>query len=290
MKKALKVLGFSLLVLLLVVIVAVNFFAGNVVKTAVNAGGPVALGVPVTLDDAEVRLLRGFIKLDGFVIGNPEGYKSDHMFKMNEFRIDMHPRSVLTDTIRIREIVIDAPDITYEMSMKGSNFGALIDSLSPKESEGDAEETDGEEEKEDKAAKRVEIDRFVLSNAKIRLTSKLLQGKGVTIPLPTVELTDIGKDDSASIASAMKEIMVAVAGSVVTAVKSSGKLLGDGAKLIGDGAMVVGDSAAEAGTAVLDGGKAAAGAVTEGAGKVIGGIGGLFKKGNKESSEPAPEE
>ena len=58
MKKALKVMGISLLVLLLVVVIAVNFFAGNIVKTAVNAGGPAALGVPVHLDDATVRLVR----------------------------------------------------------------------------------------------------------------------------------------------------------------------------------------------------------------------------------------
>ena len=278
MKKALKVMGISLLVLLLVVGIVVNLFVGNIVKTAVNAGGPAALGVPVHLDDATVRLMRGFVDIKGLNIGNPEGFKSKNMFELDKLRVKMKPLSVMGDKIHIEEIVIDAPVIIYEMSMTGSNIGELIDSLSspdaPKEKQ---------PKKETGPAKQVLIDRFVLSNAKIKLTSKLLRGKGMTLPLPTVELTDIGKDEPMSLAGAIQEVVVAVGSSVVTVVKSSGKLLGDGGKALGGATAGVG------GTAV-DGGKAAAGAVTEGAGKVIGGIGGLFKKGNKESPAPVPEE
>jgi uncharacterized protein involved in outer membrane biogenesis len=282
MKKALKVMGISLLVLLLVVAIVVNFFAGNVVKTAVNAGGPAVLGVPVHLDAATVRLIRGLVDIKGLNIGNPEGFKSKDMFKLDKFRVKMQPLSVMGDKIHIEEIVIDAPIIIYEMSMTGSNIGELIDSLSP---DAPKEEKPKQEKPKKKTgqAKQVQIDRFVLSNAKIKLTSKLLRGKGMTLPLPTVVLTDIGKDEPMSLAGAIQEVVVAVGSSVVIVVKSSGKLLGDGGKALGG-------AAAGAGGTAVDGGKAAAGAVTEGAGKVIGGIGGLFKKGNKESPEPVPEE
>jgi len=57
------------------------------------------------------------------VVGNPEGFKTESVFQLNQIRVILDPKSLLTNRIHIREILIDAPEITYEVGLSGSNIG-----------------------------------------------------------------------------------------------------------------------------------------------------------------------
>jgi len=300
----------TIVVLVVIVLVVVTFFLGAVVKKSVETVGPKVVGVPITLEKARISVLLGQAKLSQLVVGNPEGFKTPSAFALGELKIDLDVASLLSDRIVIREILVDAPEITFEGSLKGSNLGALRKQL---ESPGDAQsETPLPEEPAAKSAgaqKKVQIDRFVLSNAKVNLSSGLMQGKAVTIPLPTIELTDIGKGkEGASVSDVVREVLSAVSDAVTQAVLSSGKVLGKSVELGKDAAMKgldVAGSAADmgldaAGKAADVGGEAAGAAVdaagaaakktgealTDGAGKLVGGVGGLLRK---KKDEPVAE-
>ena len=269
--KILKRLLVGLLVLLAVAVVVLNTFLGRIVKTAVNEVGPSVMKVPVSLADADFRLLRGKLALEGLVIGNPEGFKSEKMFSLGKVAVDIEPASVAGDTIHIRRIHIDAPEITYEVGLGGSNIGALTDLLEG----GKKDEKKPEPEEpapEPRTKKKVVIDEVLVENGKVTLSANFLGGAGIPLPLPTISLKDVGKEKGGtSPAEAITSIFKAILGSVVKVVTESGKLVGKGAGAVVDGAEAVGGAAVEGVEAV---GGAAVDAVK--------GVGGLLGIGGEE--------
>ncbi|MGD9874662.1 MAG: AsmA family protein [Kiritimatiellia bacterium] len=287
--KSAKRFAIILVIAIAVILIAAALFLSPLVKTAVEKGAPPMLGVPVTLDKPGINLLAGKINLKNLVVGNPEGYKTDYAFKLGQFKIDMQMSTLGSDTMVIKDILIDGPEICYEMGLGNSNIGTILDHLKKQSPDGKPEA-----EKEEKAG-QVQIDNFVISGAKLRVSAKMMGGQAVTIPLPTIHLKDLGKkDEGASITDVITEVMNAVAGAIAEAVAGAPELLGKGF----DAAMgVAGDGITAAGTLADEGVRAASGiaadgakaageiategvkAVGEGAGALIKGVGGLLPGG-----------
>jgi len=290
MKKTGKIIAGVLIVLIVVTILIMNFFLNGIVKTAVETGGPKLMGVSTTLEDVDLRVLRGKFRLSNLIVGNPEGFKSDHMFKLGSLTVDIDNTSLFRDTIIIREIVIDAPNITYEIGLTGSNIGKLMDSMQPDSGEQPNEEPPKEEEADAKPAKKVIIESLVIKNGKVNIAAKMLGGHGAAIPLPTIHLTDIGKEEEegASPATVVANVLHAVATAVIGTVSKSGQLVGDGTKAAAEatlkGVDIVGDLAGKGIGASVDAAGKAGSAVGKGASKVAEGITGLFKKNTAEET------
>lgn len=305
-----------LLVLIAALILTANFYLGSIVVKAVNTAGPAALGVPLKLQDASFRLLKGHLTLRGFLLGNPEGFKTEKAISVDEVTVDLDPKSLFTDTIVIKRIYVNAPDITYELGLGKSNIGRILEQASgPEDKEADKEEKKEEPAKEEKGGKKVVIEDFLIENGRVRVSATLAMGAAAPIPLPEIHLTDIGKENQgASPLDVIKQVLGAIVGSVTKVVTGAAGLVGDGAKavggaaadaagktaeVVGDGAKAVGGAAADAAgktaEVVGDGAKAVGGAVVDagaavgkGAGKVIDGVTGIFKSSDT-TNEPPPE-
>jgi len=273
MKKLRKILLIAIPIALLlgvVVLVVLYLSMGTIVKTGIETVGSKIAGVEITVENVSLSPLSGKGEIKGLVIGNPDGFKTDAAFKLGLTRVAVDLGSIFSDTIVIREITIEAPEITYEMSLSGSNVHALqknVETFAGTDQSGTEAkpEQTAEPEKEPESAtedgKKVVIESFVLTDAEIRLSATLLGGKAVTVPLPEVRLNDIGKQsDGKGVAEVVEEVFGAIAGSVKDAVTGSGKLLGDGTEKLKD--------------SLEDAGKGA----KEGASKAIEGVKGLFKK------------
>lgn len=285
-----------LVVLVVLAVVVASFFLGSVIKTSVNTLGPELMGVDVKLDSASVSPLRGKASLKGLVIGNPEGFKTPSAFELGEIYVDLDLKSLASDRIIIRKILIDAPEITFEGSLKGSNISKLMEQI------GSASKEEPEEEPAEKPAekesaeggKKLQIDEFSLEGAQLNVSMGLMLGKSIPVNMPPIHLEGIGKEkDGASVAQVTREVFAAVTGAILDAVKSSGALLGKGAEkageLAGQGAEKAGElagkSAEEAVELVGKGADVAGEAVGkvgdtvgEGAKKLKEGLGGLLKR------------
>ncbi len=279
--RILKTVLIGLVVILVAAVVIVALFLGQIIKTGVETVGSQVAGVDMSLEKAKVNLLTGNVKLTGLVIGNPEGFKTPSAMELGKFVVDLDMASLFTDTIVVKQIHIDGPQITYERGLKASNLGTLQDNLAgdkPKEEK--PEEETPEKPKSDKPAKKVVIEDFLFENGKINVSITALGGKKLTVPLPPIHLENIGKEsDGASITEVVSEVLGAITGAVGEAVAASTGAAGD---LAGDAAGAVGDLAGDAAGAVGDMG----GAATEAAGDAVKGAaeglkklgGGLFKK------------
>jgi len=287
MKKVIRGILVVLVVLLVMLVVVANFFLADIVKSGVEAAGPAVLGVPMKLESAKFALLRGHISLRGFVLGNPEGFKTDEAISVGEITVDLDVKSLLSDVIVIRRIYVKEPHITYELGLGKSNIGRILEQAGGSAEEGQEKaEPKPEEKKEDKPAaeeggKKVVIDEILVEDGRVKLSATLAMGAAAPIPLPTIRLTDIGKEEGKKGASPV-EVIRKVLGAIVGSV---GQVVTGTVGLVGDGAKAVGDAAGNAAGAVGDGAKAVGGAVADGAGKVVDGVTGIFKRDKPEEEE-----
>jgi hypothetical protein len=269
MKKILSIVG----VVILVLIVVLVMFLGNIIKAGIETAGPKIAGVPITVEKVRVNPLTGMVHVKALIIGNPEGFKTESLMELGEFKLDIALGSLLTDTIVIKRILIDAPEITYEKALRSSNISTLLDNLAPEKPKEDV----ADEPKDKKApAKKVVIEDFQLNDAKAHVTITALGGKKMTLPLPSIKMQDIGKDTGGTnIKEVISEVFGSISDAVVKAIASSGDFAGDALK---DASGMAGDAAKGVGGAVKDAGGSATDAAKGAADSLKKGIGGLFGK------------
>ena len=254
-----KILAAVLVILVLVVagVIILAFSLGSVIKTGVETLGPRVTQTSVTLADVTFSPLSGNVDIRGVTIGNPQGFKTQSAFELDRVRAVVVPASLLSDRIVIREIFIDGPQITYEASLSGSNIGKIKENVAA--FAGGASDESAPSGPDGRAAeegpgKKVEIDDFRIRNANINLSATILGGKSLSVPLPEVHLTGIGKQSGGKSAGGVaSEIFSAVADRIIGAATGAGGLLKD-----------------SAGTA--------AETVKEGAAVIVDGVKGIFKK------------
>jgi len=178
MGKFLKlVLAVVVLLAIAITILAINI--DRIVKIGVQKGGSLALGVPTGLDNASVSLLGGSIDLKGLTLGSPSGFQAPKMFKLDLLRASIDLRSLQSDEIVVREIIIDGPELVFEIGLVGTNWGTLMKSLESKESS--PSET---------SEKKIRVDSIVLTNAKVRLIGVPV-AKSAPVTLPDIKITDL---------------------------------------------------------------------------------------------------
>lgn len=223
----------KLLLLVLVALVTAAGFAylrlGAVVKAAVEAAGPRVAGVEVRLASVSISPFSGRGSLRGLFVGNPQGYKTASAVKVGSVRVAVDLRSLLSDTLVVREVVVEAPEITYELGPGGSNIARIQKNVeafvpaSPK----------GEKPAAPKKEKKVIVDLFAVREGKVNFSAAVLGGKELSIPLPALELRDIGrKSNGASAKEVLSQVTGEVGRGVGKAVAGGGDLLKGGAKAL----------------------------------------------------------
>lgn len=186
-----KLIRIALVLVLLVVVLAIVglFYLGNIVKSGVERVGPAVTKVPVTLDSAVISILGGSGTLKGFVIGNPEGYKSPEAIKVGTAHVSIVPKSLLGDKVVIRSIKVEAPEITFEKTgITGSNLQKILDNLGGEKKPGDAPSKD---DGKGGAQKKLQVDEFIITGAKVNVKIPFLDP--YIQPLPELKLTNLGQ-------------------------------------------------------------------------------------------------
>lgn len=273
----------ALFLLFVVLTLTVQYGLGFIVRNAARTAGPAVIGTSVEIRGAYVRPFFGIVDMSEMVVGPPEGFKAN-VFEMNNFRITVDPNSVFSDVIVIKEIAIINPVVSYELSGLRSNINAIMDQL------GGAKEKD-EENTRNKPGKKVVIEHFIFSGAKIRLASTATGGKGVVIPMPTLELRDIGKKSGGVTGlEAFTQTLGSICGGIIRAVKDGALALGgaavDAVGAVGGTAV---DTVGAAGGAALNAAEAVGGAAVGGVKAVGGAIGNILGTGkDKPSATNAP--
>lgn len=208
--------------IIIVIIIAV-FLLNNInpiVKKGVETGGSKVLGAPVSLNNSDISIFSGSGALTGLTIGNPAGFNTDYAFQLKEVKVDLNVKSVTSDTIHIKNILIDAPSIIFEGGFGKSNLSQLLANAKAFSGGGTQDNGEKSNDKGDSQQKKMLIDQVTIANGSIGVSMNILQGQKLTVPLPTIELSDIGKKGDTSAAEAMEQILTAITQAVIPAVQT----------------------------------------------------------------------
>lgn len=223
-KIILRVLG-GLVVLIIIAVVVLALSLDKIVKKSVNTLGPEITKVSVTVDDIHIGLLTGSAKVKGLVIGNPEGYKTPNAISVGTAAVGLDVASLLSDKIIIRSVLIDAPEITFEGGLSGNNLSQIAANAAGTNQTAATTTASG------KPAKKIEVDDFLLTGAKVHVSLTGLVSKEATLTLPDIHLTDLGKsEDGLTAADLTKQILSAISTATVKAVADNAGSLGNGLK------------------------------------------------------------
>lgn len=197
---------------------------GPAVKAAVAALGPQVAGVPMTLGSFSVSPLTGSLRLGGLVVGNPPGYKTPSAFELEDIRVRVRLRTLLSDTVVVEHVLVRGAAATYELGPGGSNVGVIAKKAGAASGGGKAGTKSGG------AAKRLVIKEFRFEGGRVRLSAGLLGGKSLEAPIPDVRLTEIGGAKGATPAEAGAKMLGAVASAVAQAALQAGRGVGEAVK------------------------------------------------------------
>ena len=205
MKKFL-IRGLIVVVVLIVVgIVAIGMFLDGAIKKGVETVGPKIVKVDMKLDSVSVSILSGAGSVKGLVVGNPEGYKTPQAISVGQASLAVSPGSLLSDKIVVKSVRVDAAEITFEGGLGGNNLSKILDNVNAA--------TGGDQSAEpaakgEKPAKKLQVDDFLITGAKVNVSLTGMGGKSVTVPLPEIHLTSLGQSEDGITSAELTKIVL----------------------------------------------------------------------------------
>ena len=252
MKAAKKILKFVVLPIIIVLVIAcivLYLTGGAILKTAVEKGAAKALGVGVTVDDIDLSILKGAVGIDGLTVQNPPGYAHENLLVLSQGRVTTSIGSLLSDTVRIKELKLDGLNLVIEQKALSNNLHQVISSIPAQDKQTEPE----------KGAKKLHIDNLELTNIKVNVKLLPLPGTGKvdTIPLnlSPIKMSNLGTDNKLSIGVLSTKILLAIAQGV--AEQGVGVLPDDMVNTMKsalDKTLDVGKAATEEGKKIIDAG------------------------------------
>ena len=183
-------------VVLVLIVGGVAFLFSNIdsiIEKAIESLGPEMTGVQVKVKKVSIGLTDGRGEIRGLMVGNPKGYQGPHTFSLGSIALSLDPATVMKDVVVIRELTIEAPDVAYATGPGSSNIETIqrnVDAFVKKTFGGGspapekAKKTDGAKET------RFIVEKLQIRNGKVHAG---VAGKDIEVPLPPLNLRDVGK-------------------------------------------------------------------------------------------------
>ncbi len=258
MKKSFLGVFIVLAVSIVVVVIGLGLFLDSIVKKGLETVGPKIMQVSIKVDAVNLSLLSGSAKVQGLVVGNPQGCKAPQAISIGSADVGVNPISVFSDKIVMRSVFVEAADITFEGGLGGNNLSKIMDNLNAIAKNGGPASTNTTAMAANESGRKFEVDDLLIAGARVHVSLTGMSGREMTLPLPDIHLTNLGKNNAGITAADLtRRVLGAITAAAVKAVASATTDIGKSAGNLGK-----------------DAGKA----VGQGVNKVTRGIGGLFKK------------
>ena len=189
MKKIIIGVVVGVVLLLIIGLVVLGLSLDGIVKRGVETFGPQLTKVDVKLDKVSLSLLSGGGQIGGLVVGNPEGFKTPHAISVGAATLVVQPSSLMSDKIVIRTVRVEAPEITLETGLNGTNLKKILANLN--ETTANSDTNTAPAAKAGGPGKKLEVDDFLITGAKLNFSVTGLGSQTVT--LPEIHLANLGQ-------------------------------------------------------------------------------------------------
>ena len=196
------------------------------VKRAIEGFGPQLTGVAVKVKRVRLEPVDGAGSISGLEVGNPPGYKSARALVLGEMRLAIDYSTLTSNVIRVKEISLQGPVITYEAGAGGDNLSAIQRHI-------DAEiaKLAGPGGTGQASGRKFIVDHIYVRDASIRY------GDALSLSMPNVHLRDVGKkSNGASAGEVVKAVWGSIASNASSLAARAGGAVRDSAKSVLDGA------------------------------------------------------
>lgn len=226
MKKIILGIAIAVIVLLIVGLVVLGLSLDGIVKRGVETVGPKLTQTSVTLDKVSLSLLSGGGQIGGLVVGNPGGFTTPHAISVGKATLVVQPASLMADKIVIRTVRVEAPEITLETGLNGTNLKKIIDNLSAATASAGTKPAAPAEA--GGPGKKLEVDDFLIAGAKLNFSVTGLGAQAVT--LPEIHLVNLGQGpEGITSAELTKIVITAIEKAAVKAVSENSDTIVKGA-------------------------------------------------------------
>jgi uncharacterized protein involved in outer membrane biogenesis len=234
MKRSKKILLSVVLVVVvlgLTSIIVAGLHLGDIVKKGVETVGSSMTQVTIKLDEVHLSLLAGSASLKGLVVGNPQGYQTPQAISATTIAVGVNPLSVFSDKIVLRSIYLEAPEITFEGGLGGNNLSQIIANINATSKNGGPVATNAAAPAQ--SSKKFEVDDLLITHAKVNVNLTDLGGKKMTLDLPPIHLTNLGKNPEGITATDLsRNALKAILSATVKAISDDRKDLGKEAQIL----------------------------------------------------------
>jgi hypothetical protein len=222
----------GLIILVIAAVIVTALFLDTIVKKGVETVGPQITKVSVNLDEVHLDLLTGSASIKGLVIGNPDGYKSPDAISVGLVKVGVDPLSIFSDKIVVHSVVVQSPEITFEGGLGGNNLSTIMDNVNGGGKGGGPVSASAAPAK---PAKKIEVDDFLITGAKVHVSlTGVGGGKEMTLPLPDIHLTDLGKGtDGIDATDLTRRVLEAITAATIKTVANDATDIGRGAQNLG---------------------------------------------------------
>jgi len=204
----------------LLLVLAMNLWLGTLVQTVIVQVGSRLTKTAVTLEHVRIELMNGLVQLEGLEIGNPPGFTAKNAVQLDTVRVRLDPRSALSDTVVMEEILVEAPDVTFE-GLPTNNLSVLQDNVNAAVPAGSSKPAGPPAS----GSKKLLIKKFSLTKGRV-VTN--VTGRYLTLRLPDIHLTDIGKETGgATLEQVFSAVFTALTRSATDTVTDQAKQAGE---------------------------------------------------------------
>ena len=204
MKRLCLWIGAAILLVLVACLAAV-LFADTVITRAINESGHRVLEVETRVESVHLSLLKRTLTLSGIELKNPEGFETPRMVYLEQISLRVDPASLVTDRIRVREVEIRGAELTYEAVGFGrSNLTVFVEGLRNRLKQGVPLLGHAGE---GATKKTVTIGRLSVTGGRVSLSAAFSGSEGIVLPLPPLELHDIGEGRAMGLSEAVAEVL-----------------------------------------------------------------------------------
>jgi len=187
----------------------------RIVAAAIERYGSMVTQTRVSVSSVDIKLTAGAGSIGGLTVGNPSGFSGTDAFRLGNINAKIDTGSITKDMVVIDNITISGPYILYEINDSGkSNINIIKQNVQQFQGQGPSGKTGNQKKgtentgKTEKSVKLL-IRKLTIDNGKVDVRIAALN-KPLSVPLPTIVLSNIGGKGGASPGEVGAEILSAL--------------------------------------------------------------------------------
>jgi hypothetical protein len=170
---------------------ALSFTLDGMIESNLESTTSEMLDTSVEVENVQVSILDGTGTIDGITIHNPEGFSNNPALSLKQISMKLDVYSLLSDTVLVKTVEVQQPQVFFEQKASGSNLDALSGNLSGGSS----------------SSMNMVIEYLLVQDGSVTLSTEIGGDKSVQATFDRIELEGVGRQGSSTIDQTLRQVL-----------------------------------------------------------------------------------